>query len=105
MWKMKAKVIPIIIGTTESLSRSFQKYLDDIPGKHSREGLQKTAILGTAHILRKILTYKFMNFKCIFPKLPVLRIKPHGRCLTVARGWCDDDDDNGDDDYDNPSFQ
>jgi hypothetical protein len=41
---------------TRSLSLSFQKYLDNIPEKHFIVELQNTVILGTAHILRKILT-------------------------------------------------
>ena len=35
--------------------RSFRKYVSNIPGKHEIKELQKTAILGTAHILRKVL--------------------------------------------------
>jgi hypothetical protein len=35
--------------------KSFRKYLSNIPGKHEVKELQKTAILGTAHILRKVL--------------------------------------------------
>ena len=31
------------------------KYVSNIPGKHDVKELQKTAILGTAHILRKVL--------------------------------------------------
>jgi len=30
--------------------------VSDIPGNHDVKELQKTAILGTAHILRKVLT-------------------------------------------------
>jgi hypothetical protein len=30
--------------------------VSDIPGTHDVKELQKTAILGTAHILRKVLT-------------------------------------------------
>ena len=29
--------------------------LDTVPGKHSIDSLQKTAILGTSHIIRKVL--------------------------------------------------
>jgi hypothetical protein len=36
--------------------KSFRKYVSDIPGNHGVKELQKTAILGTAHILRKVLT-------------------------------------------------
>jgi hypothetical protein len=57
LWNVKAKMIPIIIDITGNLSRSFQKYLDDIPGKHSSMELQSnTATLGTEHILRNVLT-------------------------------------------------
>ena len=41
---------------TGTISKSFRKYVSNIPGKHEVEELQKTAILGTAHILRKVLT-------------------------------------------------
>ena len=56
MWNVKARVIPIIIGATGTISKSFRKYVSDIPGNHNVKELQKTAILGTAHILRKLLT-------------------------------------------------
>ena len=36
--------------------KSFRKYVSNIPGNHELKELQKTAILGTAHILRKVLT-------------------------------------------------
>jgi hypothetical protein len=36
-------------------NKSFRKYLSSIPGEHEVKELQKTAILGTAHILRKVL--------------------------------------------------
>ena len=35
---------------------TFRKYVSDIPGNHDVKELQKTAILGTAHIIRKVLT-------------------------------------------------
>jgi len=52
---VKTKVIPVIIGATGTISKSFRKYVSNIPGKHEVKELQKTAILGTAHILRKVL--------------------------------------------------
>jgi len=56
MWNVKTKVIPVIIGATGTISKPFRKYVSNIPGKHEVKELQKTAILGTAHILRKVLT-------------------------------------------------
>ena len=55
MWNVKTKVIPVIIGTTGTISDSFRKCVSNIPGKHDVKELQKTAILSTAHILRKVL--------------------------------------------------
>ena len=55
MWDVKTKVIPVIIGATGTISKSFRKYMSYIPGKHEVKELQRTAILGAAHILRKVL--------------------------------------------------
>ena len=52
---VKTKVIPVIIGATGTISKSFRKYVSNIPGNHEVKELQKTVILGTAHILRKVL--------------------------------------------------
>jgi hypothetical protein len=48
-------VIPVIIATTGTISKSFRRYLSNIAGKHEIKELHKTAILGTAHVLRKVL--------------------------------------------------
>jgi hypothetical protein len=47
--------IPVIIGATGTISKSFRKYISTIPGNHEAKELQKTAILGTAHMLLKVL--------------------------------------------------
>jgi hypothetical protein len=49
-------IIIIKIGATGTVSKSFRKYVSDIPRNHDVKELQETAILGTAHILRKVLT-------------------------------------------------
>jgi hypothetical protein len=59
MWNVKTKVIPVIIGATGTISKSFRKYLINILGNHEVKELQETAILGTAHILRKVLTQRY----------------------------------------------
>jgi hypothetical protein len=55
MWNVKTKVTPVTRGATGTISKSFRKYLSSITGKHDIKELQKTAILGTAHILREVL--------------------------------------------------
>jgi hypothetical protein len=49
MWNVKTEEIPVIIGATETISKSFGKYVSNIPGNHEVKELQKTAILGTEH--------------------------------------------------------
>ena len=53
---LKFSGIIIIIIIIIMISKLFRKYVSDIPGYHDVKELQKTAILGTAHILRKVLT-------------------------------------------------
>ena len=48
MWNIKTIVIPVMIGETETDSKSLRQNLGNIPGEHKIKELQKTAILGTA---------------------------------------------------------
>jgi hypothetical protein len=52
----KPGVIPVIIGATGAISKSFRKYVSDILGNHDVKEIHKTTIEDTAHILRKMLT-------------------------------------------------
>jgi len=47
---------PVITGETGTISKSFRKYVSYIPGKLEVKELQKIAVLGTAHVLQKVLT-------------------------------------------------
>jgi hypothetical protein len=55
IWNVKTTVRLVITGATGTISKPFRKYVSTIPGNHDVRELQKTAILGTAHILRKVL--------------------------------------------------
>jgi hypothetical protein len=55
MWNLKCTIVPVIIGATGIVTRSLKKKLETIPGKHSIDSLQNTAILGTSHRIRKVL--------------------------------------------------
>jgi hypothetical protein len=59
MWNVKTKVLSVIIGATGTISKSFRKYVSNIPRHHEVKELQKAAILDTAHILRKVLTWRY----------------------------------------------
>jgi hypothetical protein len=57
MWNVKTKVILVIIGSTGTILKSFRKYVSNIPENHEVKELQKTTILGTAHILCTMNSY------------------------------------------------
>jgi hypothetical protein len=68
---IKYKGIPIEIeciwipaGTVASgtISKSFRRYLSNIPGKQEVDELQKAAVLSTERILQKVLMWKHKAF-------------------------------------------
>jgi len=55
MWNLNCTIIPVITGATGIVTRNLKKNLETVPVKHSIDSLQKTAIFGTSHIIRKVL--------------------------------------------------
>jgi len=55
IWNLKCTIKPVITGATGIVRRSFRKNLEAIPRRHSIDSVQKTAVLGTSHIIRKVL--------------------------------------------------
>jgi len=55
MWNLKCTVVPVITGATGIVTRGLRENLEAVPGKHSIDSLQKTAVLGTSHTIRKVL--------------------------------------------------
>jgi len=55
MWNVKCTIIPVIIGDIRIVTRSSRKNLEAVQGRYTIDPLQKTAILGTSHIIRKVL--------------------------------------------------
>ena len=55
LWNMKVKVIPIIIATLGTTPRQVKKRLEVIVIETKVKGLQKTVIIHSARILRKVL--------------------------------------------------
>ena len=58
LWNKKVEVIPVIIGTTGIVDKNIKKYVGRKPDSHNTCNLQRSAILGTVHIRRKVLSIK-----------------------------------------------
>ena len=58
MWGMNTTTIPVVLGALGLVKKGMEKYISKIPGNISIQEAQKCALLGTAHILRRILSIK-----------------------------------------------
>ena len=57
VWQMcKVIVVPVVIGALGAVSVNFKEYMRRIGVKVRLAVIQKTALLGTAKILRKVLS-------------------------------------------------
>ena len=56
MWKMKTEVIPIVIGALGTIKIGMVKNIRNVSENINIQSLQKTCLLGTARILRKVLS-------------------------------------------------
>ena len=57
VWHMrKVIVVPVVIGALGAISVNFKEYMKRIGVNVKLEVIQKTALLGTAKILRKVLS-------------------------------------------------
>jgi hypothetical protein len=63
-WNVKAKVIPVIIGATGTISKSLRQYLNNMLGEHEIKELQKIAILGNANVKVQNIFHRRNNITC-----------------------------------------
>jgi len=55
MWNLKCTIVPVISRASRIVTRSLRENFEAVSGNHSIDSLQQTAILGTSHIIRKVL--------------------------------------------------
>ena len=58
IWGTKTTTIPVVIGALGLVKKGLEKYTDNIPGNINIQEVQKIALLGTAHIIRRVLSIK-----------------------------------------------
>ena len=56
MWHLKTTTVPVVIGALGLVAKTAPEYVSQIPGAPSLTDLQKITLIGTAHILRKVLS-------------------------------------------------
>ena len=55
IWKSRTKVVPVVVGALGSVSKKLAGQLEQLGIKDRTRTMQKSALLGSAHILRKVL--------------------------------------------------
>ena len=64
LWRMrKVIVVPVVIGALGAVSVNFKEYMKRIGVNVRLEVIQKTALLGTAMILKKLLSVPLRRWK------------------------------------------
>ena len=58
LWKMMSSTYPTVVGALGLIKKGLAKYVSQIIGHKRIEELQKTSLLGSAHILRRTLSIK-----------------------------------------------
>ena len=58
LWSVQTTVIPIIVGASGTITDRLTSFLAMVGVSLSFETIQKSALLGSAHILRKVLEIK-----------------------------------------------
>ena len=56
LWKMKTTIFPVVTGALRVIKKGMRSTVEKIPGAINIEELQKMTLMGTAHILRKVLS-------------------------------------------------
>ena len=70
IWNIKVKIIPLVVGSLGAIPKQFGNRLKQIGITAGRAKVQKTVLLGTARILRKVLEIEdywlWLDFNSIF---------------------------------------
>ena len=56
MWHCRTLVVPVVLGALGTVHTGIAWWLDIIPGHHNLQDLQKTVLLGSTRILRKVMS-------------------------------------------------
>ena len=56
MWQCRTQVVPVVLGALGTVHAGIARWLDIIPGHHNLQHLQKAVLLGSARILRKVMS-------------------------------------------------
>ena len=70
MWQLKkVHVVPVLIGTPGSVTEDFDKWMEKLGITGDFGAVQKTALLGPARILKKVLEVQELSVQLVLGHL------------------------------------
>ena len=86
LWKLKmVEVIPVAIGALGSVKKEFDGWIEKLGITNNVRVMLKTALLGTASILRKVLEMQRRNHSIILWSFVMIRLTEEIPAMTTAR--------------------
>ena len=58
MWGVKTITVPVVIGALAVIKKGIENHINKIPRNINITEMQKMTLLGSSHILRKVLSIK-----------------------------------------------
>ena len=86
LWKLKmVEVIPVVIGALGSVKKEFDGWIEKLGITNNVRVMLKTALLGTASILRKVLEMQRRNHSISLWSFVMIRLTEEIPAMTTAR--------------------
>ena len=86
LWKLRSvEVVPVVIGPLGSVSAEFDKWLGKLGMACNVGVIQKTALLGTTRILRKVSEMQRREYSVSLWSFVMIRLTEEMTVITTAR--------------------
>ena len=86
LWKLKhVEVVPVVIGALGSVTKDFEKWIKKLRTAYNIGVMQKTALLRTARILRRVLELKRNEHSVSLWSFAMTRLTEELTVITTAR--------------------
>ena len=86
LWKLKmVEVVPVVIGALGSATKGFDRWIGKLGIPFNVGIMQKTALLGTARILRKVLEMRRRDNSVSLWSFVMTRLTEEKTAMTTAK--------------------
>ena len=89
LWQLKmVEVVPVVIEALGSVTKGFDRWIENLGIPLNVGVMQKTALLGTARIFKKVLEMWRRDNSVSLWSFVMTRLTEENTVVTMARTWC-----------------